>query len=247
MNKILVYALLIMTAVSCGGDSKEKGEKDDKTNPEKLTITYSEELAGLFALCDTTEWPYVIDTTLLDSVRTYDSLSGEQVLWLYAQLDTSELIESVEYEVKSFFEIDSLKQNVKYAEWAEKRDIGEMKYGNAYLLHTLHLNDTTDIITWSVTYGTYEACPYASGNLIFATIFYNGKVSSCVLVGEDMAAGDPPVGMSRLVTGTISNTGNISLQLKEISTDEGEEGEVREEMNKKYDWVIKKGLLRNAR
>lgn len=231
----------------CGNDSQEKEKKDEKEKPEKLTITYSDELQSLFAMAESAVYPYNIDTTLLDSVSTYDSLGGKQVEWLYTRLDTSELNESVEYEVKSFFEIDSLKQNGKYAHWADQRDIGEMKYGNAYLLHKLHVNDTTDIITWAVTYGTFEACPYASGSIIFASIFYNGKVSSCVLVGEDMAAGDPPVGMTRLVTGNIAQNGKISISLREVNTEDGEEGEVREETNKKYNWTLKKGLLRNVR
>ena len=239
--------LLFGGLIGCGGEKTKKGNSSQEPEKVSYKVAYSGETTELLSRCDSAGWPYTVDTVLLDSVIQFDSLNGKEVEWLYVSVEKNKLNQSVSYEVEEFLVIDSIKQTGTYATWADQRDIGQTKYSNAYLLHKIHLSDTSDIITWAITYATLEACPYASGTIIFATIFYKGIATSCTLIGEDMGAGDPPSGMTRVITGNISEEGKISLHLKEISTDSGEEGETQEKTENDFIFLIKSGDVNLAK
>lgn len=222
---LIITAIFSTTLfVACGGgETNEKETKTDSTATTVDTVSADtiytinpelEKFIGLFK--DTSVFPFKIDSAYISTIHSDDTLIGTHVKVLMAKMSEHNLTSESSWDLETFFKIDSLKANKKYGEYVESLDIGMMKHSQIYPGHKLKLNPTTFLLTWQLVYGTYEACPYASGTTIFGTLVYKGEVVESFYLAEDMAAGDPPVGMEKTVHAIVAPDGTIDIKSFEI-------------------------------
>ncbi len=221
----IIYLLPSILLFSCGGGETKEPEKNDTTVAKvEVKIEYSEDVKTLidkFKISSLDSIPLIVDSLFIANASSDDSLNGKEVMTLAKTWFKHDLNNGYEYELKSFHEIDSLKAKGKYADYLENLDIGMMKDVNCIPLSRYKCGDSTEFFVWAMKYGTYEACPYAAGTVIFTTHVYNGQIVGTFVLGEDMSAGDAPVGMSRLVFSELNSSCLLNLNVKEES-DEGD-------------------------
>lgn len=154
-----------------------------------------------------------------DIFEEMDALNSDEVRLLTTNMLKHKLNEQCLWDLNHFYMIDSLQTNELYDDYVANIDIGMIQEAGAKALWKYSLANGNEILTWTVNYSTYEACPYAAGDLVFATVVKDGNVASCTLLNEKMSAGDPPVGMSRNLRGLLNADGLITLNLTEEDTD----------------------------
>jgi hypothetical protein len=223
MNK-LILPLLIVLLSSCGGNENEnKNTKGTVTDTSLVknddTVVYyplSDEVKQLVALFDSVHsFPYHFDTTLINGANKKDSLGTSHIKLLAFKWNDHALNNDLDYTLKQFYSIDSVKAKGAYEEWCKTLDIGNTKFANAYAINRIYINPETFLLVWALSTSSYEACPYFSGTSIYVTPVFKGQLQPCMYVAESMSAGDPPVGMDRLVTGTVNAEGRFTLHVEE--------------------------------
>jgi hypothetical protein len=188
---------------------------------EEVSFPVHEELDGDFKLISL---PYALDSSDLEALEMENSLSYEQVELLTTNLDSNFAWE-MEYELNTFFKIDSLKRAGTYEDYVSSLDIGQMKNSEAYPVGYIELAPNKQLFLWGLQYGTYEACPFMAGTTIYGSIFENGVQTSTRVFAELMAGGDPPSMMSKLIELKISEEGEALIHAVEIHTELADEGE----------------------
>lgn len=199
--KIIFPFIPVLLFASCGGDneSTETASANDSTVVDTIPadsniVINQDSLNAVFSMV--TELPYIQDTSFLFESVGEDStwLTRDQVQYLTYGFVDSDLSYSGLYHVDDFYFFDSL-SNIEgaYEEYLAVLDIGMMAQTNAFAVQQVKVDDSTRIMLWCVNYSTYEACPYASGTILYGTIIRNGHVTSCTILGEDSSGADAPV------------------------------------------------------
>lgn len=168
--------------------------------------------------------PFSLDSNYMESIsEEAPLLTNVEVQYLSSDLIDNQPTEWSSYDIKSFIDIDSMRLMGTYEEYVESIDIGMMQESDAYLLDKIILDSDRFILLWSISYSTYEACPYASGTVVFGTIFENNIALNTATLGEDSGGGDAPY------WGSTFTTSQINSEL--ISTNKHEEsgGDMDEE------------------
>lgn len=188
---------------------------------EEISFPVPEELDGDFKLISL---PYSLDSSDLEALEIENRLTHEQVELLTRNLDSNFAWE-MEYELNTYFKIDSLKRAGAYEDYLASLDIGQMKNSEAYPLGYVELAPNKKLFLWGLEYGTYEACPFMAGTTIYGSIFENGVQTSTRVYAESMAGGDPPSMMSKIIELNISEEGEALIHQLEIHTELADEGE----------------------
>ena len=237
---------MLLAVVSC--DNKEA---DKKNNQKDTTDTLGDKaiyednvLVSVFT--EYNKLPYNADSAFITKVsedEKFQSLSSAEVEMLFKSYKEMNITMGAEYDISNFFKIDSLKTSGKYEEYVESLDIGMMKESVARAAHRIKIDENTELLTWYLTYSTYEACPYASGTMMFATIMYYGQFGEGIVLADQMGAGDPPSTMSRSLVGKINQNGKIELNLVQENGDEDENGPITEITKKSCVFQLNEGVL----
>ena len=192
----LVVAMLFL--FGCGGNPEDQitSQKDSVTvdNAVDSTLNSVIDLGLLRRFTFSADLPFESDSLYFENLMLeHDSvLSKADVMYLtYGFLET-EISNAASYKLLNFYEIDSIKLSGGYDEYVENLDLGMMKESDAYIDRKIKLDDSTTLLVWYLTYSTYEACPYASGTLLFASVLYDNVVTSSTLIGENSGSGDAP-------------------------------------------------------
>lgn len=241
-----LFLSVLLLAAACGSNKSE-----DETSSTDSTVIKTDSLAGfseelkamLPKFKSSIETPYAIDSTFIAQVDQYDSLDSKDVTLLAAKWFEHSISSENSYDLETFYKIDSIKAAGKYAKYVEKLDIGMTKSSNVYAVNQIQLDDKTMILVWALQYASYEACPYSSGTSIYFTIVYEGKITESFVLGETMSAGDPPVGMTRDITGKFEKDGKFSLELTEVNWD-GDEEVTTETITGHYKFEISEGKVK---
>ncbi|MBK9190671.1 MAG: hypothetical protein IPM77_03715 [Crocinitomicaceae bacterium] len=205
--KLILPFIPVLLIASCGGnnESSETTSANDTTSVDTIAadsniVINQDSLNAVFGKA--TELPYIQDTSLLFEITGDDStwLTKDQVKYLTYGFVDSDISYSGLYHVDDFYFFDSL-SNIEgaYEEYLSVLDIGMMAQANVFAVQRLKLDDSTSIMLWCVNYSTYEACPYASGTIMYGTIIRNDHVTSCTILGEDSSGADAPVWGETLV------------------------------------------------
>lgn len=235
--------LLIVITYSCNnaGVSNSNGNRADtgKVKVVSRTSTPMERLLSHFN--ETNKFPLVVDSVYIANIDKTDSLGTNELKMLAAHWLEDSLIDGIDYTMKNFYTIDSAKAKHAFDKWAEKLDIGMMKFANAYGLKSIKLDDSTNLLIWALHCSSYEADPFFVFTDIYFTIVYNGTIGKTFLLGEDYAGGDPPSMGNTRINGTLYKDGKLALDwtnlIVDIDSDSGELSHVQ------YEYAIKSGQI----
>lgn len=230
MKSIYSILSLILTAVlisSCSGNNTENDSSTNNENTNDSTTLEQNPLSGDLKIIydlfpESSTFPVKIDSTFIKNAEKGDTLLGDQIRLLTKNYTKGKFYGDLDWNFKSFYEIDSLKKAKAYTKWAETRDLGDVKYSNCYALQKIKLSDETTLLIWSLSYSTYEACPYGYGTYILATILYKDALTDCFNIAEYSGGGDPPVSGMETRYCTISNDGKINVDYTAISDEDNE-------------------------
>jgi hypothetical protein len=185
--------------------------------------------------------PFAVDSGFLAKEKFGDSLGTGEVQLLTGNWFKHELVEPMEYEIKEFYKIDSIKVTGTYPSWSEKLDIGMTKYANAYAIGKIKLTDNVELLVWAFKMSSYEACPWSSETSVYFTIIKYSAMGESFILGETFGTGDAPVWMTRDIYGTLDAAGTLDLKYKQINDDaDGTETEVEEG---RYTFAVKDGSI----
>ncbi len=225
MNRVFKILSLVVLIASCGNNKKTKNiivDNEHKTDsvvfknpPLDLAI---QKMLPLFD--ETNDLPFLADSSIINHLKKYDSISTNEVKLLSLKKIKHSLSDESNYQLKTFLFIDSIKRAGGYAAYIENLDIGMTKFANAYAIKRVNLDIYTMALIWGINTSTFEACPYANETYIYITIVHKGKVTSSFVLAEDLQAGDPPVSMSRTVNARINRDMTIDIELYEESDED---------------------------
>ena len=171
-----------MAAIFCScGNPAQETQKTENIDSLILNNKLLEKSVGLFK---ETTLPFTVDTALLFKIEKGDSLGGFEVSTLAANCFKHDLVSGLDYDLKTFYHIDSLKESGKYAQYCDSLDIGMTKVSTAHALKETHLDANTLLLIWGLHTSSYEACPYSSTWSVYFTIVYKGDVKETFLLGE---------------------------------------------------------------
>jgi len=212
MKNIFYISSLGLLLSSCGGES---------ATSENVTDTAKTDIAALVPENDeinqallekfkiSTELPFVQDSVYLANLSYSDTnaLTVDEAKYLSFGFVDSDVSYRGLSPVDDFYFFDSLKVNDGYESFMEVIDIGMMIRSDAFIAQKVIVDDSTSILLWIVDYATYEACPYASGKVLYASVLRNNVVTSCTILGEDSSGADAPIWSETLSLLSLTKAG----------------------------------------
>lgn len=136
-----------------------------------------------------------VDQTSLMSTKTIRNLT--------VKLNPEAITQRGEFLINEAIGMDSIRKSGNLDAYRSGLDIGGTLKADAQLLKRIPFSPEQQMVLWRIHYSTYEACPYALGNLVYGTLFYKGKPGETALVGESLSQGDPPAGAEDYVYASL--------------------------------------------
>jgi len=212
MNKLFVISISVLLLFSCSDNQSINNSNvvlNQKPTVKKDTIKHKEDEVivkknliqnNIFNKIDSVfSIPLSVDSTFITNIIDLNNqvdtstLSANEVRFLTEHLfDSTPDTYLISY-LKDFYNLDSLIQNNTYNKYVDELDIGMMKFCRAYINGQIELSNDTTIVLWSLTYSTFEACPFTFGTKILATLFINDNKKNCIQIGELSGGGDAPM------------------------------------------------------
>jgi hypothetical protein len=234
LNLLLLISLLIIFSFT--KDEQENKQSIESANPIVNFFTHANSL------------PLQIDSSYFDQISDNDLkvLKTKQVKELTSVLNRHEAFDQMNWELKSFYELDSIKDAGTYEAYKENIDLAMTMYSDAYAYDKIQFDKETIGLIWLLSSSTMDACPFASGTIYFLSILHKGKITDCILIAESITAGDPPSGMSRYIYSKINKDMNIHFASREIIEEEDwDTGEMIIEENVNiYNAYVSKGKIK---
>ncbi|NOQ71233.1 MAG: hypothetical protein GQ574_04495 [Crocinitomix sp.] len=239
---IIAFVLLAFVQ-ACGSETNTEPLTDEVQTLEEVIdtaiveplveekIVINDHLQAILDKSDTTyQLPINVDTNFVNAIdfeqkSIQTSLSFENGRYLGARLLENAPTGNATYNIEVFCKIDSLKSEGEYEDYVNNLDIGMMQVAEAFVEGLIEIDSSKLILLWSITFSTYEACPYASGSLVFGTLLHNYEVQNTMLLAEVSGGGDPPSWGETRISTSISKT----LEMKTNSINQygdSDEGEV---------------------
>jgi len=236
----VICAFCVMVFLSaCGSAIKENSGSEKK---DSLVIN-NKQLKKSVGLFKEASLPFTVDTTLLFRMEKGDSLGGFEIKMLTANCFKHDLINGLEYDLATFYKIDSIKAIGKYKQYCDSLDIGMTKVSTAHALNEIQLDANTLLLIWGLRTSSYEACPYSSTWAVYFTIVYKGNVAETFLLGEYVSAGDPPVAMQRTVNGKLLADRTFTIDVTQINDQDMDLPEVVVH-KEQYSFAINDGAIK---
>lgn len=242
MKELSIFILAGLFLFSCNSSEKanEKSDNSDSTDTTHVsedsivvdTVSafipeLSEDLKQLLARSTSNlELPLDLDSAKLSSVLKMceEALSVDEVKILSSNIISHSYSANSKYWIEKFYEIEGLKAKGKYEDYVDGLDIGMLRDIDASIGPIIVVDSSKKIMLWKVSYGSFEACPYFSGEVLMATIMVNNEIINCALVGEFSGGGDAPYWSDTFISSLIENDGFRSIQINSSGGDEDEEG-----------------------
>lgn len=225
---VLSFAFLIS---SCGGESVETTQTTDTTSTDTVAavipIIDIDMTALMSKFATKAELPFIQDSMLLADkyeVPSDSALLRDQVIYLGFNFQSSDLAYSGDTYIDDFLFFDSLHTAGEYEGYVEILDIGMMKQADAFSLSEIVIDENTSVLLWYITFSTYEACPYSSGTMLYASVLKNNVVTSCTVIGEDSGGADAPYWGSTLSMCSLTKDKMIVTKIDKNGGDTDEEG-----------------------
>ncbi|MGZ3919895.1 MAG: hypothetical protein ACXVC7_06370 [Bacteroidia bacterium] len=215
--KKLIYILALAVLFGCNNESSEK---DAELSTDSTGIV-NKSIAASFDDKEfkTIKLPIEIDTNFILEVDTNDRVPYQQVRQLGNNILQHEISSGLSYDINSFCEIDSLKQEGKYNSYLEKLDIGMTKVAISFKLGVIDLGNGAKLFLWGVHNSSFEACPFFAGTTIIGTFVNANKQNTHFVIGEISGGGDPPSMGNDQVTSKINTDGKVEIKRISVNDD----------------------------
>ena len=187
-------------------------------------------------------FPFSADTTLLYHIENCDSLGTMEVKQLAVNWFKHDLVGGTDYDLQTFYKIDSVKAAGKYIEYCDSLQIGDTKCSNAFAICKLQPDGNTNILVWALVTSSYEACPYSDVKTVYFSVVRGGIVSQTFMLGEYMVAGDAPASMERTISGKINADLTFVMNLYMEGDEDLDLPEI-EITKEHYEFAIKEGKI----
>lgn len=217
MYKITLIAVFSFFLFACSNDNNVGNETDEQTanqlsqemnNDTAIVVRqeFPEELHDFEADFKKISLPFTIKYNQIDSNKQEKLLTLEQLDYLSANFINIEKQE--DYYVKESKRIYKLKKNGKYDDYVALLDLANLKDATAHPFGQIDL-DSARIVLWTISYNSYEACPFYSGIELMMSWIQHDSVQKSLMLGTEMQGGDPP-GFGEIMT-AIELTNDLQL------------------------------------
>jgi len=218
-------------------------------NPED-TIVKSRPIINIESLLNKIDTsyttPFKLDSNYVENVsmsnNDISTLTNIEVQYLGFDMVKNQPTEWADYNIGIFIELDSMIINGTYDDYVESIDIGMMERSFANIHSKIVINDNTFILLWSISFSTFEACPFSSGTVIFGTFFNENLAYNTAALGESSGGGDAPYWNDTFITSEIHSTKVSTRKIEQIGGEDDEETgeEIVEITDKIYNLKITK-------
>jgi len=214
-----IFLILIPVLFSCGETKNINETSTEIKNDTVGIINASSAISFDDKLFKQLQFPLLIDTTFIQKCDTNERVTYELVRHLGSEILKHEVFNSLSYQMNTFCEIDSLKQDGTYEDYVKKLDIGMTKTSIAFRIGMLSLANNSKLFLWGIESSSYEACPFHSGKTIVATFVNENKINTHFIIGELFSAGDPPSMMNKEINSQLLLDGKIEIKCITINDD----------------------------
>ncbi len=223
----LLFIFLIIIYLSC--ENKETGHlKDTQTGKDTIltektplptanTLEKRQMDSNLLRIIskfqDTTFAPFgKISEGVLEQTKKGIELHTEEVRLLTQYVAAHWSLDFPKFYLKKFYEIDSAKQINQYKNWLQNNNSeGNIIQTTIYANQKMNFYGETDLLFWTLHHRTAEACPFAEGQVIFATIVHEGQLGDTFILASRLSAGDAPISSETTVQTLL--LGDASMKL----------------------------------
>ena len=225
MKTVISFVICSIFLLSCSSEESKGKEKlvvetadvmTEESTQEVIqkTVVYPSGLLSKQEKLKTINLPFKSDSTYLRKFKSGKEMSDSELKILLSNFQTSEKYdEGYAYDV---VRMNWLKKVSQYEEYTENLDLAQLKNATAHWLGKIEKGDSA-LILWSVSYSSYEACPYYTGNEIFSSLIKDGIVLKSYRIGGFSSAGDPPVSFESFENFTINEDFSISRRMNTAS------------------------------
>ncbi|MCU0429259.1 MAG: hypothetical protein MUF42_04745 [Cytophagaceae bacterium] len=219
--RLLFGAFLCFFLVACS--DKKKSESPDSTNTDSVAAELADSLSALPLRSYT-----INDSFRLQSTRRALSIKELKTLFLSINEVGNNDIQPIVFRI---FQLDSIQRKLKQEDF----DIGSLISADAYFLDTLMATMEYTLVSWTIEFKSFEACPYYEGSYcILSTFDQDKKIISSVLASEKTNGGDPPAWSNTYSESKVFSDGKI----EKVLTDQYGEDQEGEETKRKYRYSI---------
>lgn len=244
MKKIKLFVFIfsvgtIAFLTSCGNSTKENSSSEKK---DTLFVLDSK-LQKTATLFKSATLPFTVDTSFLFHLEKGDSLGTFDIQTLTQNIFKHSLTDGLDYDLKTFYKIDSIKAAGKYKQYCDSLDIGMTKISKAFALNEIQLDANTLILVWGLQTSSYEACPSSASWSAYFTIINKGNVGETFLLGEYSVFADAPVSAERTVSGKLLADGTFSITITQINDQDPDSARVEVSREQRF-FAIKDGAIK---
>lgn len=227
------FILLMVLCFACGS-AKEREPKETQTtkkdtiSPKTTPLAIAEltkeaqldsNLVKLMAkFQDTTFAPFgKISPKEFEQTKRGKALQGKEVKLLTQHLADHWSLDFPRFYLQKFYEIDAAKRKKQYKNWLQENGSeGNIIQAQVYANRKIDFYGKTDLMVWSLHHQTVEACPFAKGQVIFATIIHDGNVGKTFVLASYLSAGDAPISSEATVQTLLFGDASMTLAYNKV-------------------------------
>ncbi|MDX2360501.1 MAG: hypothetical protein QNK23_06825 [Crocinitomicaceae bacterium] len=171
------------------------------------------ELIGLESDFTQLKLPFSLVTGSMDSIERTE-LTFEQFNFLTQNFRLQQ--EDDDYSVDLCKKMYSLKEKNEYDDYSDDLHIGQLgdAVANAYGIVDL---DSALMVFWTISYSSYQACPYYTGEELFVSVIQNDSVQVTMQIADEYKGGDPPFSWS--LYSELLITKELEVKRKDVETE----------------------------
>lgn len=210
---LLILSFLLLQSCKSKIDSQPEVFKESKAKD----LVYPEQLRDLIKKQNKEKLPFQADSTYVKEFTIENEIDDASIKLLVSNFSESENYDDgYIYEV---LRLNNLKSMSQYEDYVNLLDIGQLKDASAHWIGVIEKGDSA-LVLWAVKYSSYEACPFYSGNEIFASLIHEGIVKKCAKIGEYTSGGDAPYWFENYGLFTIDETFTVIRKMFYASYDD---------------------------
>lgn len=223
-------ALMLFIACNNHSTSKEIQERATKFPP------------ALHAAIDTLtilKLPFSIDSVFFqkDSLDTIlvNTIDIATLKLLTSKMAYDQTSAREKHYINSLLEILTAKSNDTYKDYTDQLEGGMIKDAAASFIGQIHLNDSVGIVVWQLKYISSDSTPSFTGHHVIGSLFMNGKLLSCMHLGNNDQGDDAPMSYEVFQLFTMDENQIISIRNYSKTS---ENSEILEEDQKHHEYSI---------
>src|ERR1700758_5362601 len=122
MQKIKFFTLIFSIGTFAFFSSCQNATKESSSSQKKDSLYVID--SKLQKVFKAGSLPFIVDTAILSHLENYDSLGSYEIQTLTQHILKHNLTDGLEYDLKNFYKIDSVKAIGKYKEYCDSLQIG---------------------------------------------------------------------------------------------------------------------------